>query len=386
MPPRVLAKINADVLKWARETRRIPIEVAASAIGVAPEELGECEGGRSQLTMAQLRLAANKYRRPLAVFYSPDVPKEPSGLPDFRRLHGTEAEPMSAQLLYEIRCARHRRDTAIRLARDSTSYSWNFVGSVRQITDAEGMARELRSIIGLREMPTRRPATKYEAFNRWRAAVESTGVLVFLATRIEVSEMRGFAIAETPFPVIGLNRKDDPKPRSFSLLHEFCHILMGRSGISDMEDRATTDEVAAQEVFCNAVAASALVPADDLLRLTTVAGHRGDEWAEDDLRDIANHFMVSKEVVLRRFLTLGLTTQRFYQHMRDDWRRRPPPPPPASAPRESIPDKVMRTQGAPYVRLILDALHGDRITAADVSDLLDMQLKHLRPLEQAISG
>ncbi|MGZ9034940.1 MAG: ImmA/IrrE family metallo-endopeptidase [Rhodospirillales bacterium] len=65
------------------------------------------------------------------------------------------------------------------------------------------------------------------------------GVLVFQATRVEMDEVRGFSIAEPVLPVIVVNRKDAPSGRTFSLLHEFTHLLLRRSGICDFDESAT---------------------------------------------------------------------------------------------------------------------------------------------------
>ncbi|MGY4257673.1 Zn-dependent peptidase ImmA (M78 family) [Bradyrhizobium sp. USDA 4516] len=77
------------------------------------------------------------------------------------------------------------------------------------------------------------------------------------------------------------------------------------------------------EKFCNAVAAAALMPSDWLLRETLLV-QKGTQksWRDDELEALALRFGVSQEVVLRRLLTLGCTTQAFYGSKRVDFQKR----------------------------------------------------------------
>jgi len=71
------------------------------------------------------------------------------------------------------------------------------------------------------------------------------------------------------------------------------------------------------ERFCNAVAAAALMPSDWLLREHLVVQKGAQKsWRDDELEALAARFGVSQEAVLRRLLTLGRTTQAFYDSRR----------------------------------------------------------------------
>ena len=47
---------------------------------------------------------------------------------------------------------------------------------------------------------------------------------------------------------------------------------------------------------------------------------------------------------------------------------------------------VIRDQGKPYVRLVLDAYHRDAISLSSLSTLLDMKVKHLKHLEKELGA
>src|SRR5208337_4395004 len=103
----------------------------------------------------------------------------------------------------------------------------------------ETVGLKIRDLLGISLEDQLEWSTDYQAFNWWRAAIERNGVLVFQCSGIKTEEMRGFSITLFPMPVIGLNIKDAPKGRIFSLLHEFTHIMLGESGICDIQEEYT---------------------------------------------------------------------------------------------------------------------------------------------------
>jgi Zn-dependent peptidase ImmA (M78 family) len=113
-------------------------------------------------------------------------------------------------------------------------------------------------------------------FRHWREALERIGVLVFQTTRVDVKEMRGFSFVEPVLPAILLNGGDAHAGRTFSLLHELCHLILRDGGLClPGDDRRV--EGTDHEVLCDRVAGAALVPAESLLAEPVVrrgAGHQ----------------------------------------------------------------------------------------------------------------
>ena len=77
------------------------------------------------------------------------------------------------------------------------------------------------------------------------------------------------------------------------------------------------------EVRCNAIAAAILTPRAAVLGLTEVAiaAPRSESWTDSALETGARTFGVSVEAFLRRLLTLGRTTEKFYQQERQEMLR-----------------------------------------------------------------
>ncbi|PJN93119.1 hypothetical protein CNY89_23520, partial [Amaricoccus sp. HAR-UPW-R2A-40] len=107
--------------------------------------------------------------------------------------------------------------------------------------------------------------------------------------------------------------------RVFSLLHELAHLMLRQSGVSDLDaDGPRRAEDERIEVFCNQVAAAALMPRAQLLAEPLVAAKEGgrSEWSDDDIRALATIYSVSREAVVRRLLTLNRTSEAFYARKR----------------------------------------------------------------------
>jgi transcriptional regulator with XRE-family HTH domain len=76
------------VLRWARESIGLVPVAAARKIGVPDGRVAEWEAGTAMPTIAQLRKAADVYKRPLGVFFLPEPLVDFDTMRDFRR--GTE--------------------------------------------------------------------------------------------------------------------------------------------------------------------------------------------------------------------------------------------------------------------------------------------------------
>jgi Zn-dependent peptidase ImmA (M78 family) len=376
------ALVNPSMLKWARHERGITINQAAKSIGVEVSKLEEVESGKTHLSFAQFRKAAWIYRRPTAIFYLRQTPPSLK-IPAFRRVTKHKSRPLSPELRLAIRGIYQKRESAIELREFSPDFNWDYVGSVSLEDDPEKVGQKIRDMFNISES-FHVGVRDHQAFNTWRRAIEKTGTLIFLISGVDVGEMRGFAIAKKPFPIIAANRKDEIRPRCFTLLHEFSHILLGDSSLCEIS-HAHRAQDKNHEKFCNHVAGAALVPANLLLSNPIVKFHStSDVWSDKELQDLASGFKVSKDVILRRLLTLDHTTSEFYGSKHTQWSGRTPPERTGS-PRESIPEKVLRTDGITYTSIVLKAVHKEAITAADASELLGMNLKHLSALEDLIS-
>lgn len=381
------AHINPDILVWARQTAGYGQEDAAKKLGVSLDTLHKWEAGEGFPTLRQLRIVGNVYKRPTAIFYKTITPSVPPKLPDFRLIHG-EHQEYTPHLLIEIRRAFERRKVALELASQLDEQVPHFVLTAKLTDKAEQVAQALRKAINIPVENQYAWKDHYEAFRNWVSSIESLGVLVFHVNNVEIEQMRGFSIGEHPFPVVAVNGKDSPRGRIFTLFHELAHIIIHNSGVCNLYDEEDHPHHNV-EAFCNQVAGEFLVPSDALLNQDIVASNQGNNvWDDWQLNSLANKFMVSQEVILRRLVSLKRTTEQFYKQKRAHYLK-------IYTQRKSKSTdgfmpfyrRVLRTNGRTYTNLVLNAYNNEEISSRDLSNFLGgIKLDHVNKIAQEMAG
>jgi Zn-dependent peptidase ImmA (M78 family) len=387
MAPRTKALVEPAILSWARTSAGLTVDEAARSLQTKEENVAAWESGAESPSMPQLRKMAVVYKRLLSDFYLPAPPEEAPLPHDFRRLPGEVANHYSRSLRHQLRQSRDRRTLAIDLAAE-LDVPITQLPLVDLAGDPERAGSSVRDLLGVTldaQIAWRDPRRSY---NAWRAAVEAAGVLVFQAAGIPLEEILGFSLSERPLPVIGVNRKLSPNGRTFTLLHEFVHLLLGAGGICDVdEDELRPPEEQQREVYCNATAAAALVPMPALLHAAPSDGPR--EWSEDELTALGRTFGVSKEVVLRRLLTAGHTTAAFYARRRAAWRAllaaQPEKPDEDADFKRNMPQEVVSNLGRPFTRLVLESYENSRTSLSDVSRYLGLRAEQVAKVRELMA-
>jgi Zn-dependent peptidase ImmA (M78 family)/DNA-binding XRE family transcriptional regulator len=394
MTKRVNATVKPDVLEWARTSAAYTVEAAAAKIGVDEEALAAWEAGNSAPSIAQLRKLAEVYKRPLAVLYLPERPTTFKPMHDFRRLPDVGLRSYSPELTYEIRLAHQRRQLALELFQEDGERLPQFTLKTTLDTAADAAGQAIREALGVTfDLQSKWRDTR-AAFIAWRNRIEELGVLVFQASRVESSEASGFAYWADALPFIVVNRKDAPGRRLFSLLHELAHLMLHQSGVSDLEPdghRPADDERV--EVFCNKVAASALMPRLQFLSQPEIAGAPDGrrDWSDDDIEALARTFSVSREAVVRRLLTLGRTTDAFYRRKRAQYaqeynamRQREKEKRGKEGIPRNMPRETVANFGQPLVRMLLSRYQSDKLSLAELSGFLGVKVRHVPGIERQL--
>ena len=387
------AIIKAELLVWARQRAKVTAEVAAKAANVRLEVLASWEAGEEAPTLNQLRALANCYHFPLAAFYLQEPPTDFAPLRDFRRLPDAGDEEISPNLALHIRNAYERRELALELQEELGELAAPFPLRATLTTNPEELGRSIREFLGVDGEQQKRAARQNKVFDFWRRRLEEKGVLVFVISgphyAVDLAEMRGFTIAKSPLPVIVVNGKDSSAGgRSFTLLHELVHIILGESALSngrgDVDTRPAERRI---ERFCDAVAAATLMPRDLVLSFpeAQTAGERS--WKDEVLGSIAKAIGVSRQALLIRLVTLHRASWTFYRAKADqyDEERRAAA---AIEEKKAVPIKrpvmLMSWNGRSFTGLVLRSYYDQRITLNDVSSYLGAKLKHIPDLERAV--
>lgn len=396
MAARVKSTINPTLLTWARETAGFTPAEAAKRLKIDEERLAAWEDPANEdaPSIPQLRKIASLFKRPLAVFYLQESPPRFEVMRDLRRLPSVGARSYSPAVQLEIRAANERRELALELAEDLEQDIPQFTLSATMREDSEIVGARIRTVLGVTtDLQLHwRDNDGRAGFNAWRSRIENLGVLVFQTTRFLSDEASGFAIAADTLPVIAVNRNDAPTRRTFSLVHELAHLMIRVSGVSDLEtdvDRPPEDQDI--EIFCNRVAAAALIPRDVLLAepIVDARGVRSTDWTDAEISDIARNFNVSREAVLRRLLTLNRTTDGFYRQKRAQYiaeylasQKRKKEKAAETEMKRNMPQETVSNLGKRFVNMLLDNYHQDRMTLSEISGFLGLKVKHVPRLEE----
>jgi Zn-dependent peptidase ImmA (M78 family)/DNA-binding XRE family transcriptional regulator len=378
------------VLAWARESAGLTEEAVAKKIGVKVERILAWESGQERPSVTQLRNFAAATKRPLAVFYLAEPPRTFDALHDFRA--GTIASmppATSPDLMFEIRKAYDRREWALELMSDLQLTPPTFDVSLHLNEDPEVAARKIRAALGVRTETQSKWRVDNDAFREWRALLERVGILTFQATGLDLEEARGFSISLRPLPVVVVNIKDAYRGRIFTLLHEVTHLALNDGGICDLDDNQRRNASSRIEAYCNRVAGAILFPKSDLLATSEVRNHRSGDmiWSDAEIQSLSRRFGGSREALLVRLLALGRTNEKFYYKKRDAYRleyakwreqRKEGFAPPHVVSLSSV--------GPLFTTLVIENFNREHITASDVSDYLQVRVKHLPEIQRDYSG
>ena len=389
----VTALVKPEILAWARKSAGYRIEDVESSSGLSA--IRDWESGKTRPTINQLRFLADIYQRPLAVFYLQKRPTDFQTVPDNRRLPCGGKRRVSPRLHLQVRAMQERREIALEclsmLGEQTPEFS--IAATIDDAPEEAGarIRKHLR-VTGPQQFSWENMS---EAFNGWRSAIEDAGALVFQLDGIETKEASGVAIAKKALPTIAVNRSDMLPRRTFSLLHEFAHLLLAESGISECHGDTDRPPVLHEiEKWCNAVAVAALMPRDMLLEAKAVRTHEAGNpiWKVEELDSLSDSFKVSKVAVVRRLLMLGLTDQDYCARREREHARVHGQCMKRGATQSEEPvfgghhshHEAFCLLGHHYVRLVLAAYQSDLITLRDVSDYLDLKTRHIPQVERVL--
>lgn len=366
--------INHKTLAETRVNLGFSLDAAAKKIGVKSLVLASWESGEKKPTYIQLMKASRTYGLPSAYFFGDNVYAEEQP-PDFRSFPDI-LQRQIPEIRLEIRYARERRETAIELLSELDEDIPYL--EIPALKNSESLTKVIRDVLGIQVDTQMKWSNPYEALNKWCLSFEKAGIIVFQFSGIDVDTMRGFCLNERPLPVIGLNIKDSPHARIFTLFHELRHLVFREGGICDLHDSG-------HEKLCNEFAGEFLVPDQDLLRIRAVRTHTGVTWETSELNELSRIFSVSQEVILRRLLSLGLTTKSFYQQFRvasvEKSRR------PSSRGYMSYTVRLLKENGAFFTNLLVSSYDAGVISSVDVSSSIrGAKIEYLEKLRKMIRG
>ncbi len=326
-----MPEINPGIIVWARETAGLSPEEAARKLALhdskkstGVEKLLAYENEGKQPSRALLVKMAKLYRRPLLAFYLTKAPRIGDRGQDFRTLpdgEGTEDDPLVDALIREIKA----RQSVIRevLVEEEEGEVLGFVGSGNMDEGVARMTERIAQTLSLDFAMFRNQSSHGDAFKVIRKAVEDAGVFVILQgnlgsyhSNISLLAYRGFALADNIAPFIVINDTDAKSAWSFTLIHEFVHLLLGQTGISGLIAEKKVEK------FCNDVASEYLLPEQEFAQFYP------DAESFDDLCEIVSGYAFANKIssshvaykLFKRGQVSKSTYDKLASYYRDKWR------------------------------------------------------------------
>lgn len=304
-------KVNNDILVWARQELNITQEEVADRMGRNIEDIVNWEEGKDYPTYAQLeKLAYTIYKRPLAVFFFPNIPNIPKNNGKFRTLDNEIFNEIPTRIIELMNQARVMQLNLQEL--DSNSR----IRITELDIHEQNFYEKLRDVLGVDIELQKKAKNMSDAFEMWRSAFYECGVYVFKEA-FKDNSFSGFCLYDIKYPVIYINNSMSYSRQIFTLFHELCHILIKTSGIDKADDdyisRLELDN-RKLEMICNMFAGKFLVPTNDLLKLIDNV-----EINEKNIEKLSKKYSVSRDVILRKLLDIGKISKEAYEKKHSDY-------------------------------------------------------------------
>lgn len=308
--------INPLVLKWAREKAGYTLEEEC----LRHSKHNEWEAGISFPTYNQLEQLSVHYNRPLALFFFPNPPEEPDLEKSFRALSQEDIHTLSPHIRYLFRKATAFQIYLKELFQNeyeiqTQKIKWLTVNSKISVSN---LANKIRDYLNISIHDQIKWKNSDEALEEWRNILADNGVFVFKEA-FKNDSVSGFCIYDHLFPIIFLNSSMSKNRQIFTLFHEMAHLIYKENYLDIFEGDFWNLEFKDPnniEVKCNSFAANFLVPNEHFIEQI-----KGKTITDTELLKFAEYYKVSKEVILRKLLSLQLIDNDTYKNKVTRWNK-----------------------------------------------------------------
>ena len=302
--------INPDIVRWARERSGYTLHEIAKSFKKDIATISNWESGAAAPTYVQLEKLADKYKRPVAMFFFPEPPHETDFVGQLA-LRSSEIEQLDPSIRILLRQARARQLSLMELNMGLNPVEMKIFRDLQaQLDDSPTeLAQQTRVYLGISVETQASWRSAREALENWREQVEEKGIFVF-RDAFRDDSVDGFCLVHEQFPVIYLNNSRSSVRQIFSLFHELAHILLGENGIT----RGINPVGEQIEVFCNQFAAEFLVPSGDL-----ETRFKDSLYDDTAIEELAVYYKVSRPVILLKLVNRGIFTSDDYRQKTAQW-------------------------------------------------------------------
>ncbi len=318
------------------------------------------------LTLSQLKNISEVLKRPLAAFFSEEIPALKT-IPDYRLNREKKLNP-------EVFLAQRKLEYLIEKMKELGLKSSSLPSFSQELSAIE-LAERFRHYLGIDLLKNKKPE---EILESYKAILEDKLKLIIIEQPLkprkiknqEISDdVRAFSIYADVSGIV-LNETDHPSIKLFSLFHEVCHLLRKSSGICSLDYEVEKDFE--EESYCNKFAAEFLVPEKDIKKeLKNYLSLQ--ERLTEIIDNLAKIYGVSKQVILLRLLHLNFISAQHYYEIKEQY-----------ASKEVKPQFVKRNWSRIYknrigdivIKKVKDSLSKNEISFYEALNVLDVKVNY----------
>lgn len=366
---------------WARENSGFSLSDVTKTKQFA--KLEKWEIGEESPTYSQLEKLADKYHRPIAIFFFPQPPQEEEIEKSLRALSEENLTTITPVIRFLFRKAKSFQLSLRELFEGQYSLQDQKLAWIKELRNApiHEITNRVRAKINvpIGEQESWQDST--EALQRWRSLLADNGIFVF-KDAFKNPNVSGFCIYDELFPIIYINNSHSKNRQIFTIFHEVAHLIFKQSYLDifnedfwDLEFKNPNHE----EVKCNAFAAEFLVPSFDFK-----ARIKGLDFNDEStIHKLADTYHVSREVILRRLLEQNLIAQTTYTEQVEEWHDTSNN---SGKGQQKGGGNYYNTKatylGNAYISLVLENYYRGQINVEKASEYLDIQPKSFAGIEE----
>lgn len=384
------AMVTPNLLTWARQRRGMELTDLASTLNVKPEAVSAWESGERRPTFRQAQRFARSLYIPFGYLYLSEPPVEVLPIADFRTMPGQTPPSPSPDLMDLLNDVLGKQQWYREYRESEGVEELPFIGRFTASDSEETVASNIRDVIGVDR--ARQQSSNWESFMRTLTRnAENLGIMVMRSgivgsnTRraLDVKEFRGFSVSDHIAPLIFINGRDFKGAQLFTLAHEMAHIWIGEGGISNpdygLQSEQNDNTV---ELFCNRVAAEALVPSDDFRSRWPFASAS----LADALNDLSIHYKVSSMVILRQALNHNLVTEVAYRESYSELAAQASQATPASETGGNFYYTLAARNGEAFMKAVITSAADGTLMSSEAADLIGVNVKTLATIANQFFG
>lgn len=380
--------INPNRLEWCLNAVQIDINDLSTELKIAQKTLEHAMEGKEVFSVNQLEKIANYFKRNLLFFLEPVPPQEEEIYSLQFRTINNQKPIHSPKLRSFVEQVEKQRQVYLGLLEDlgeTINNAW-YPDDLNLNKDIKNISANIREWLGLEVSNN---------FGDMRDAIEQKGIMVIVSNGYngkwqidKKNPVRGFSLYYDVLPIIVVKKQASLGAQTFTLMHEFAHLLLHRESAIDNDEDFYNYQ--GKEKEANEFAGNILIPDEFLNQIDTEQLLRLQTQEYDSfLADYRKLWSVSNRAILVRLLINEKISQYHYQnyvdYKADQLRKEATQVSSKSIPRTYRHREPMNVFGKPFVYAVFDSLHNKKITLAKASTYLDnLKISDVRQLEQHV--